>query len=81
MTDTPTKIVVDLSKPKGQRESIVPLTAEEIAEREATAAQSELNSVEQEAIEAQKAADAQAGRDALLALGLTDAQINALLGA
>ena len=81
MTDTPVKIVVDLSKPKGQRESIIPLTAEEIAEREAQAVQAEAERVEREAIEAQKAADAQAGRDALVALGLTDAQINALLGA
>ena len=81
MTDTPVKIIVDLSKPKGQRESIVPLTDEEIAERDAQAVQAEAERVEQEAIEAQKAADAQAGRDALVALGLTEAQINALLGA
>tara|TARA_R110000782_G_scaffold7886_1_gene26203 strand:+ start:922 stop:1083 length:162 start_codon:yes stop_codon:yes gene_type:complete len=26
MTETPVKIVVDLSKPKGERESIIPLT-------------------------------------------------------
>ena len=81
MTDTPVKIVVDLSKPKGERESIIPLTDEEIAERDAQAVLAEAERVEQEAIEAQKAADAQAGRDALVALGLTDAQINALLGA
>ena len=37
MTDTPVKVVIDLSKPKGERESIVPLTAEEIAQREADA--------------------------------------------
>ena len=81
MTETPMKIVVDLSKPKGQRESIIPLTDEEIAERDAQAVLAEAERVEQEAIEAQKAADAQAGRDALVALGLTEAQINALLGA
>ena len=80
-TDTPVKIVVDLSKPKGERESIVPLTKAEIAERDAMAVQAEAERVEQEATEAQKQADAQAGRDALVALGLTDAQINALLGA
>ena len=34
---TPMKIVVDLSKPEGQRESIIPLTAEEIAQNEADA--------------------------------------------
>ena len=81
MTETPMKIVVDLSKPKGERESIIPLTDDEIAERDAQAVIAEAERVEQEAIEAQKAADAQAGRDALVALGLTDAQINALLGA
>ena len=81
MPETPMKIVVDLSKPKGERESIIPLTDEEIAERDAQAAQAEAERVEQEAIEAQKQADAQAGRDALVALGLTEAQINALLGA
>ena len=81
MSETPMKIVVDLSKPKGERESIIPLTDEEIAERDAMAVQAEAERVEQEAIEAQKQADAQAGRDALVALGLTEAQINALLGA
>ncbi len=81
MSETPVKVIVDLSKPKGQRESIVPLTDEEIAERDAMAVQAEAERVEQEAIEAQKQADAQAGRDALVALGLTEAQINALLGA
>ena len=81
MTDTPMKIVVDLSKPKGEREQYIPLTDDEIAERDAQAVIAEAERVEQEAIEAQKAADAQAGRDALLALGLTEAQIAALLGA
>jgi len=81
MTETQVKVVVDLSKPKGQRESIVPLTDEEIAELDAQAVIAEAQRVEQEAIEAQKAADAQAGRDALIALGLTEAQITALVGA
>ena len=81
MTDTPMKIVVDLSKPKGEREQYIPLTDEEIAEREAQAVLAEAERVEQEAIEAQKAADAEAGRNALVSLGLTEAQINALLGA
>jgi hypothetical protein len=81
MTDTPVKIVVDLSKPKGERESIIPLTDEEIAERDAQAVIAEAERVEQEAIAEQKAADAQAGRDALVALGLTEAQITALVGA
>ena len=75
------KIIVDLSKPKGERESIIPLTDDEIAERDAQAVLAEAERVEQEAIAEQKAADAQAGRDALVALGLTEAQITALVGA
>tara|TARA_B110000503_G_scaffold32124_1_gene52203 strand:+ start:78 stop:323 length:246 start_codon:yes stop_codon:yes gene_type:complete len=81
MSETPVKIIVDLSKPKGERESIIPLTDDEIAERDAQAVLAEAERVEQEAIAEQKAADAQAGRDALVALGLTEAQIAALLGA
>ena len=81
MSETPVKVIVDLSLPKGQRESIIPLTAEEIAERDLQAVQAEADRVAQEAVEAQKAVDAQAGRDALLALGLTKAQITALVGA
>jgi hypothetical protein len=81
MSENPVKVVIDLSKPKGQRESIIPLTDEEIAERDAQAVQAEQERVEQEAIADQKAADAQAGRDALVALGLTEAQITALVGA
>jgi len=57
MSETPVKVIVDLSQPKGQRESIVPLTAEEIAERDAMAAQA-----------AQDEADRQAAADALQAL-------------
>tara|TARA_R110000803_G_scaffold68527_1_gene130442 strand:- start:89 stop:334 length:246 start_codon:yes stop_codon:yes gene_type:complete len=81
MTETPTKIVVDLSKPKGQRESIVPLTKAEIAERDAREIEHEAEQAERKAIAEQKATDAQAGRDALVALGLTEAQITALVGA
>ena len=80
MSDTPVKVVIDLSKPKGQRETIVALTADEIAERDAQAAQAETDRLAQVAADEAKAADAQAGRDALVALGLTEAQINALIG-
>ena len=81
MIETPMKIVVDLSKPKGEREQYIPLTDEEIAELDAQAVIAEAERVEQEAIAEQKATDAQAGRDALVALGLTEAQITALVGA
>jgi predicted DNA binding protein len=81
MTETPVKIVVDLSKPKGERETIIPLTKAEIEELKAQGIIAEAERVEREAIAEQKAADAQAGRDALVALGLTEAQITALVGA
>ena len=83
MTEILTKLVVDLSKKKNDplRIQSIPLTDEEIAQRKADAVIAEAERVEQEAIEAQKATDAQAGRDALVSLGLTEAQITALVGA
>lgn len=41
MSETPMKLIIDLSKPEGQRESYVPLTAEEIAQRDLDAQQAE----------------------------------------
>lgn len=81
MADTPVKVVVDLSKPKGERESIIPLTAEEIAEREAMAVQAAEEQAQLEAEEAQKAQDKADAIATLTSLGLTEAQINALVGA
>ena len=81
MSEIPVKVVVDLSKPKGERESIIPLTKAEIAERDAMAIQAESARVEREAIAEQKATHRQAGIDALVALGLTEDQITALVGA
>jgi sugar-specific transcriptional regulator TrmB len=81
MSDTPVKVVVDLSKPAGERESIVPLTPEEIAEREQMAIQAQ---AEQEARDAKLAAEAAAKASALnklKALGLTEAEAKALVGA
>ena len=79
--ETPVKIVVDLSKPKGEREQIIPLTAEEISERDAMAIQAAEEQAAREATEAQKAQDKADAIAALTALGLTEAQINALVGA
>tara|TARA_R110002153_G_C12944688_1_gene457803 strand:+ start:135 stop:380 length:246 start_codon:yes stop_codon:yes gene_type:complete len=81
MTDTPVKIVVDLSKPKGERESIIPLTDEEIAERDAQAVLAEAERVEQEALEAEKAAAKESANDKLAALGLSPEEIAAIAGA
>ena len=75
----PTKVIVDLSKPKGERETIVELTAEEIAERDARAAEAEAQALAEEQAEAEKQANKEAGIETLKSLGLTDAQIEALL--
>jgi hypothetical protein len=75
MTDTPTKIVVDCSTGK---ETIVPLTAEEIAQLEADRAAWEAAQAAAEA-EAQAKAAAKAAAEAkLAALGLTAEEIAAL---
>ena len=78
--ETPVKVVVDLSKPKGERESIIPLTEEEIAQREADAAQAAIEQAEREA-EEQAKADAKASALAKLeALGLTEDEALAIVG-
>jgi regulator of protease activity HflC (stomatin/prohibitin superfamily) len=68
MADVPVKIVVDLSKPKGERESIIPLTKAEITERDAQAVIAEAERVEQEAI-AQALVDLKASAKAKLIAG------------
>ena len=56
-----------------------PLTAEEIAEREAEALKAAEEQAQREAEEAQKAQDRADAIAALEGLGLTEAQINALI--
>ena len=77
--ETPMKIVVDLSLPKGQRESIIELTAEEIAERELQAAQTLADQELEEAIQAEKDALKLSAIQKLAALGLSDAEIYTLV--
>jgi hypothetical protein len=80
MSDTPVKVVIDLSKPKGQRESIIPLTEDEIAQRELDAIQAAEEQAQREA-EAQARADAKESANAkLAALGLSPAEISAITG-
>ena len=79
MSDTPVKVIIDLSKPEGERESIVPLTAEEIAQREADAQAYAQEQAAREA-EAQAKADAKASAIAkLIALGLTEEEAQAFI--
>lgn len=76
---TPVKIIVDLSKPEGERESIIPLTAEEIAQREADAQAAAEEQAAREA-EAQAKADAKASAiSKLIALGLTEEEAQAFI--
>ena len=75
MTDTPTKIIVDCSTGEQQ---IVPLTAEEIAQREADAAAFAAEQAEREAAEAAVAEAKASAQAKLAALGLTADEIAAL---
>ena len=79
--ETPVKIIVDLSKPEGERETIVPLTEAEIEEREQLAIQA---AQEQEAREAeeQRIAALRASAKAKLIAGepMTAEEADTLLG-
>ena len=76
MSETLTKIVVNCETGE---QTVVPLTAEEIAQREADAAAFAAEQAAREA-EAQAAAEAKAsGIAKLLALGLTEEEANALV--
>jgi hypothetical protein len=75
MTDTLTKVIVDCSTGE---QSVVPLTAEEIAELEAAAAQAEQDRLAAEAEAAALAVAKQAAEAKLAALGLTAEEIAAL---
>jgi multidrug resistance efflux pump len=79
MSDTPVKIIVDLSKPEGEREQIIPLTEAEIAEREALAIQAAQEQAEREAAEAQRQANKESAKAKLAALGLSETEIQALI--
>ena len=78
MAETPTKLIVDLSKPKGERESIVELTAEEIAQLEADKAEAEARAQAKAEAQAAQEAAKQAAHDKLAALGLTAEEIAAI---
>jgi hypothetical protein len=82
MTDRPTRIEVDCSLPEGHPEKIkiIPLTDEEIAEREAMMAQASLEQAERERLAEEKEINKQNGKLKLAALGLSEAEITALLG-
>lgn len=80
MTDRPMKLIVDLSKPEGEREQLVPMTDEEIARQAEAIKKAEAEQAAQQA-EAKAKEDARQSAIAkLAALGLTEEEANALLG-
>lgn len=81
MSEVITKLVVDLSKPEGdpERAQSIPLTEEELAERETMRVQAEAEQAAREAAEQAKADAKASGMAKLIALGLTEEEANALL--
>ena len=77
MTDTPTKVIVDCSTGES---TIVPLTAEEIAQRETDRLAWEAQEAKRLAAEEAKALAQASAVSKLTALGLTEAEIAALKG-
>lgn len=75
MTDTPKKLVVNVTTGVSE---YIDLTPAEIAERDQMAAQAETNRIAREADEAAKAAAKLAAQAKLAALGLTAEEIAAL---
>ncbi len=81
MTEVVTKLVVDLSKPEGDplRVQSIPLSESELAERETMRVQAETEQAAREATEQAKADAKASGIAKLLALGLTEAEAQALV--
>lgn len=76
MSEVLTKIVVDCDTGESQE---IPLSAEEIAEREAMAAQAEADRLAAEAEAAEKAAKKEAAIQKLITLGLSEDEALALI--
>lgn len=75
MTEIITKLIVDCTTGE---QTIVPLTEEELAEREAMRFQAEADRAQREADELAKAEAKASAQAKLAALGLTEAEIAAL---
>jgi sugar-specific transcriptional regulator TrmB len=81
MSEVITKLVIDASLPEGHPDKvqIIPLTEDELAEREAMRIQAEADQLQREADELAQA-EAKASAEAkLAALGLTAEEISALV--
>lgn len=77
MTDTPVKVVVDC---ESGLTAVIPLSEEEIAQRDADAQAALEAQAVREAEEAAKAAAQESAKAKLAALGLSDEEVAALLG-
>jgi len=75
MTDTLTKVVVDCSTGE---QTILPLTADEIASLELSRQEAETRKAEEDAADAAKAAAKQSAQEKLKSLGLSDIEIAAI---
>jgi hypothetical protein len=80
MSEIITKLVVDLSLPEGHPERIqsIPLTEEELAQRELDRIAAEEAQAQREAEETARAEAKASAQAKLEALGLTEAEISAL---
>jgi hypothetical protein len=75
MTETPTKVIIDCSTGES---TIVPLTPEELEQREIDRLAWEAQEAERKAAEEEKKALQESANAKLLALGLTEDEITAL---
>ena len=80
MPETPIKLVVDLSKPEGEREQYIPLTPEEIAQRELDAQKAAEEQAARNQAEAERLAAKNSAKAKLSALGLSEEEVAALIG-
>jgi len=71
------KLIINKENPNGV---VVDMTAEEISQRETDIANEIAKQQEEQQAKAQKDADALAGNNKLLELGLTQAQVTAMTG-
>jgi hypothetical protein len=71
------KLIVNPENPNGV---LVDMTAEEISQREIDIANATAKQQEEETAKVQKEADALAGNNKLLALGLSQAEVTAMTG-
>lgn len=76
----PSKLIVDLAKPVGERETVIELTDEEVLQLEAMALKAQAQREADKQAAAEKESQKQSAKDKLAALGLTPEEIAAITG-